>query len=54
MTTLRKWIKCVIEAIVPSQKNYAWDEYKKYRALELASARQLRAEQEAYPKYPSL
>ena len=33
MTTLREWINEMIELIVPSPKNNAWDQYKRSRSM---------------------
>ena len=34
MTALIDWFKKMFETINPSQEGNAWDEYKRYRAME--------------------
>ncbi|MBX9686157.1 MAG: hypothetical protein K2X27_05615 [Candidatus Obscuribacterales bacterium] len=51
MTFISDFIKSLLDKIVPSQKSNAWDEYKRYRAMELEAqmqARQARARQVRY------
>lgn len=34
MTMFKEWIKKLIDAISPNQEGNAWDEYKRYRAMD--------------------
>ena len=53
MTTLKNWIKRMIEAVTPNQSGNAWDELKKARALEYAPLRS-NAEESRVSRYTRL
>lgn len=39
MTMFKEWFRKLFEAISPNQEGNAWDEYKRYRAMDDAKAK---------------